>query len=235
MSVVEQLIAAGRRLVDVGLSPGSTGNISARDGDHILVTGTGVCLGDLTPADFAEVSLDGIHLGGVRASKETPLHIGLYRRDDEHRAVVHLHSPQAVAMSCREPWAEHSAVPPLTPYFVMRVGQTPLLPYRHPGDPALGEDIRSVQWPLRAALLANHGSVVAGRDIAEAVDRAAELEEACRIALLTENAPRRELTDDQVRELADRWGSPWSGPVVPRPFAGTLTGLPAVRPAGRTS
>lgn len=212
MNVVDQLIDAGRRLVASGLSPGSSGNISARDGDRIFVTGTGVSLGELASTDFAVVSISGEYLGGARASKETPLHVGFYRRDEEHQAVVHLHSPQAVAMSCRVPWAENSAIPPLTPYFVMRVGQTPLLPYRHPGDEALGEDIHSAPWPLRAALLANHGSVVAGTSVHDAVDRAEELEEACRIALITDGAPRRELTVQQVRELADRWESPWTGP-----------------------
>lgn len=210
MNLHDQIIAAGRRLVDLGLSPGATGNLSIRDGDKVLLTGTGVSLGRLTATDIAEVSLTGEHLGGARASKETPLHLGLYRRGPEHQAIVHLHSPQTVAMSCRSPWSTSNAVPPLTPYFVMRVGQTPLLPYRHPGDAALGEDIATAPGPLRAALLANHGSVVSGTDLDDAVERAAELEEACRIALLTENSPRRELTRLQIRELADRWNSPWT-------------------------
>ena len=210
MTACKQLIAAGRRLVDMGLSPGATGNLSIRDGDRILVTGTGASLGRLTDADIAEVSLTGTHLGGARASKETPLHLGLYQRGEEHQAIVHLHSPQAVAMSCSIPWSEVNAVPPLTPYFIMRVGQTPLLPYRHPGDAALGDDILSAPGPFRAVLLANHGSVVSGRDLDDAVERAAELEEACRIALLTGHSPRRELSPGQIRELADRWGSPWT-------------------------
>ncbi|MET0915780.1 MAG: class II aldolase/adducin family protein, partial [Jiangellaceae bacterium] len=79
MSVRKQLIAAGRSLVDMGLSPGATGNLSIRDGDTILVTGTGASLGHLTEADISEVSLAGVHLGGARASKETPLHVGFYR------------------------------------------------------------------------------------------------------------------------------------------------------------
>jgi len=214
MSAIDQLIVAGRRVVDAGLSPGSSGNLSIRVGDRVVITGTGSVLGDLDEADIAEVSLDGTHLGGSRASKETPLHLGFYRRDDAHRAVVHLHSPQAVAMSCRRPWAEHNAIPPLTPYFVMRVGQTPLLPYRHPGDARLGDDIESAPWALRAALLSNHGSVVAGGSIDDAVDRATELEEACRIALLTEGSARRELTAREIAELAERWSSPWSDPSV---------------------
>ncbi|PRX96589.1 class II aldolase/adducin family protein [Allonocardiopsis opalescens] len=210
MTGIGELIAAGRALVDTGLSPGTSGNISLRAGERVIITGTGAPLGALTAAHFAEVALDGTHLAGARPSKETPLHLGLYGRDDRHRAVVHLHSPQAVALSCLRPWRPHNAVPPLTPYFVMKVGQTPLLPYRHPGDPALGDDIRALEWPVRAALLANHGSVVAGGTVAEAVECATELEEACRIALLTEGLSRRELTDAQAAELAARWNSPWT-------------------------
>ncbi|WP_261167237.1 class II aldolase/adducin family protein [Microbacterium sp. Marseille-Q6965] len=210
MSAAERLIAAGRRLVDAGLSPGSSGNISLRVGDRVLISGTGASLGTLTTADIAEVALDGTALGGARASKETPLHLGFYRRDAAHEAIVHVHSPQASAWSCVEPWADHSAVPPLTPYFVMRVGQTPLLPYRHPGAAELGDDIESLAWPARAVLLANHGSVVAGSSLDDAIDRAVELEEACRIALLTEGAPRRLLAPSLVHELAERWRSPWT-------------------------
>lgn len=209
MNAAEQLIAAGARIVDVGLSPGSSGNLSIRVGDRIYITGSGTSLGQLDPADIAVLDEDGAHVGGARPSKESPLHVAFYRRDPGHAAVVHLHSPSAVAASCLEPWAEHSAVPPLTPYFVMRVGQTPLMPYRHPGDAQLGSDLLGIPWRLRAALLANHGSVVAGTDMHDAVDRAIELEEACRISLLTAQAPRRLLTEDQVAELAAKWNSPW--------------------------
>ncbi|WP_129787030.1 class II aldolase/adducin family protein [Promicromonospora panici] len=207
---VDALVAAGRQLVRAGLSPGSSGNVSVLDGDHILISGTGSSLRHLTGADLARVGLDGTHLGGARASKETALHVAFYQRDAGHRAVVHLHSPHAVALACLAPWAAHNAIPPLTPYFVMRVGQTPLLPYRHPGDPALGDDLLAAPWPLRAALLANHGAVVAGASLDEAVDRATELEEACRIALLTTGSARRELAPEQIRDLADRWRSPWT-------------------------
>jgi L-fuculose-phosphate aldolase len=206
---LETLAIAGARLVEAGLSPGSS------DGDRIYITGTGASLGRLTEANIAVLDLDGAHVGGARASKEAPLHVGFYRRDDTHRAVVHLHSPSAVAVSCLEPWGVNSAIPPLTPYFVMRVGQTPLLPYRHPGDTALGEDVSGCAMPMRAALLANHGSVVAGSDLDDAVDRAIELEEACRIMLLTAGAERRELSAAQVHELSTRWDSPWTVEATP--------------------
>lgn len=214
MSVVDELITAGRALVDAGLSPGASGNISAIDGERILVSGTGTSLGALSESDFAILDLDGTVTGGAKASKETPLHVGFYRRDPAHRAVVHVHSPQATAFSCTTPWSEISAVPPLTPYFVMRVGRTPLLPYRMPGSPQLGTDIFEEPGEFRAALLANHGSVVAGASLAEAVERAVELEEACRIALLTSGTQRRELAPAQVAELAERWNSPWPAATV---------------------
>lgn len=210
MSVVDELIAAGRALVDAGLSPGASGNISAWDGERILVSGTGTSLGALRPEDFAILAADGTVHGGAKASKETPLHVGFYQRDPAHRAVVHVHSPHATAFSCTAPWSEVSAIPPLTPYFVMRVGRAPLLPYRMPGSPQLGADVLEEPGAFRAALLANHGSVVAGSSIAEAVERAVELEEACRIALLTTGSERRELSTEQVVELAERWNSPWS-------------------------
>lgn len=214
MSVIDDLIAAGRALVDAGLSPGSTGNISARDGERILVSGTGTSLGALSPSDFAITALDGTVLGGAKASKETPLHLGLYRRSSTHRAVVHVHSPHATAFSCTQPWSEANAIPPLTPYFVMRVGSTPLLPYRMPGSPQLGVDVFEAPGDFRAALLANHGSVVAGTDLVDAVERAVEVEEACRIALLTAGTPRRELSAEQAAELAEHWHSPWAAPTV---------------------
>ena len=211
MSPVDELLAAGARVVADGLSPGTSGNISVRDGDRVLVSGSGTSLGRLGPDDVAVLDLDGRHLGGARPSKEWPLHLAFYARDVAHRAVVHVHSPYAVAASCLEPWSEASAVPPLTPYYVMRVGQAPLLPYRPPGDPGLGDDLAACPWELRAALLANHGSVLAGRDAAEACERAVELEEACRITLLTTGLPRRELTPEATRHLAARWSSPWGG------------------------
>lgn len=210
MTVLEDLIRTGRELVECGLSPGASGNVSVRDGDRVLLSGTGTMLGRMGEADVAVTSLDGEHLTGAKPSKETPLHLGFYRRDDRFRAVIHLHSPWAAAFSCTAPWAEHSAIPPLTPYFVMRVGQTPLLPYRRPGDPVMGQDLEGAPGPFRAALLANHGPVVAGADLAEAFERSIEVEEACRIALLTATADRRTLSAEQVADLAATWDSPWT-------------------------
>ena len=214
MSAVERLIAAGRSLVEAGLSPGSSGNVSVRDGDTILMSGTGTRLGALEPGDLAVLDAQGTHISGPKPSKEVSLHLALYAKNSDHRAVVHVHSPYAVAVSCLAPWSEHSAVPPLTPYALMRVGQAPLLPFAAPGDPAMGDLIRDSRHEFRAALLANHGAVVSGENLDRAVDSAVELEEACRITVLTDGAQRRLIDPELVREITARWGMPWSHTVA---------------------
>ncbi len=211
MSALQQLIDAGRALVEAGLSPGSSGNLSMRDGDRILMTGTGTSLGALDASSMATLDASGAHVGGAKASKEVPLHLATYARDAAFQAIVHVHSPYAVAASCLAPWSDESAIPPLTPYVLMRVGQVPLLPFAAPGDPALGDLVAACPHPFRGALLANHGAVVAAEDLPTAVGAAIELEEACRIALLTASAERTLIAPEHVRAIADRWGMPWTG------------------------
>jgi ribulose-5-phosphate 4-epimerase/fuculose-1-phosphate aldolase len=229
------LIAAGRALVAAGLSPGSSGNVSVRDGDRLLMTGTGTQLGDLSLDDLSVLDLTGAHRSGPAPSKEVALHLAMYAKDAAHTAVVHVHSPSAVALSCLEPWSEHSAVPPLTPYSLMRVGQVPLLPFVAPGDPAMGALVSDSPLPFRAALLSNHGAVVSGEDLDRAVQSTIELEEACRIALLTRGAARRLIAPDQVHAITAAWGMPWTGPADEAgassapiaPAAGRASGSPS--------
>ncbi|WP_423921685.1 class II aldolase/adducin family protein [Frigoribacterium sp. 2-23] len=213
-AAVDRLIAAGRALVAAGLSPGDSGNVSVRDGDRLLMTGTGTRLGALTPADISVLTLDGTLVDGPRPSKEVALHLALYAKNPGHAAVVHVHSPSAVALACLEPWSEHSAVPPLTPYVLMRVGQVPLLPFVAPGSSALGSVVIDSSLPFTAALLANHGSVASGVDLDGAVIAAVEVEESCRIALLTRGADRRLIPADQVMAITTAWGTPWTGPAT---------------------
>jgi len=210
-SLVAELLAAGRALVAAGLSPGSSGNLSVRTASGLLMTGTGTELGALTADDLAVLDADGGQLSGRRPSKEVSLHLAMYARDAACRAVVHVHSPSVVALSCLAPWSAESAVPPLTPYALMRVGQAPLLDFVAPGDPAMGDLVRDCPHPFRAALLAHHGSVVGGPDLASAVDAAVELEEACRIALLTQGLDRRLIPHEQVVAITGRSGTPWTG------------------------
>ncbi|MER5438447.1 class II aldolase/adducin family protein [Streptomyces sp. NPDC002790] len=211
MSPRHELAAAGAHLAALGLSPGSSGNLSVREGDHVLITPTGADLAALDPDNLTTLDLSGTHLDGPRPSKEFPLHTAFYRRDPEARTVVHLHSRHAAAASCLPSWSTHSALPPLTPYFVMRVGQTPLLPYAPPGDAQQAAELEQLPFPFRAALLQNHGPVVSGASVAAAVDTTVELEETAALLLALGQHPARLLTLQEARHLADKYGTAWSG------------------------
>ncbi|MEU0147381.1 class II aldolase/adducin family protein [Streptomyces sp. NPDC006288] len=203
------LAAAGARLAALGLSPGSSGNLSVRLDDRVLITPTGADLAAIDPGRLSVLDLAGTHLDGPSPSKEFPLHSAFYRRDTTTRAVVHLHARHATAVSCLPPWSPRSAIPPLTPYFVMRVGQTPLVPYAPPGDAAQADALEQLPFPLRAVLLQNHGPVLAGSTMARAVDAAVELEEVSALLLaLGERSPRL-LTSDEAGVLARKYDSPW--------------------------
>lgn len=203
------LCAAGRRLVDLGLSPGASGNVSVRAGDQVLVSPTGAPLGAFRPEEVAVLDLDGARVGGGRPSKEVPLHLAMYRRTPEVAAIVHVHSAHAVAYSCLPPWSTTSALPPFTPYLVMRVGQVPLVGYAPPGSDDLAARLDDVEVDFRGALLAHHGSIVGAAGLDAAVDAAVEIEEAARVALALHGTAARVLPDVAVRDLADRYGTPW--------------------------
>ncbi|MEQ3551091.1 class II aldolase/adducin family protein [Pseudonocardia nematodicida] len=209
LPVAQRLCAAGHRLAALGLSPGSSGNLSERAGDHLLVTPTGIGLADLEPHLLSVTDADGAHVAGNRPSKEVPLHLAMYRREPELAAVVHLHSPHAVAASCLPPHSASSALPPATPYLVMRVGQAPLAPYAAPGSQALADGLAALPGRFTAALLAHHGSLAGGTGLDRAVDAAVELEEAARVVILLGGRPARWLNDDAVRELTGRYGTHW--------------------------
>lgn len=206
----EALVAAGRSLTASGLSRGSAGNLSVRDGDRLLMSPTGSDLGSLMAGSLSVLDFDGNLQEGPRPSKEFPFHRAFYRRDGAANAVVHVHSPAAMAVSCLEPWTEWSALPPLTPYFVMRVGQTPLVPYADPGDPSQADWIEAIPYPLHAVLLQNHGAITVGRDLAEAVDTAVELEQACDTLVRTAGLPKRLLDEETAVRLAGKYGRHWT-------------------------
>ncbi|MFF8682782.1 class II aldolase/adducin family protein [Streptomyces sp. NPDC015237] len=208
-ALAHELVAAAAHLAGLGLSPGSSGNVSVRDGDRVLTTPTGADLAALDPHGLSVLDLGGRHLDGPAPSKEYPLHLAFYRREHATRAVVHLHSRHAAAASCRSPWSERSALPPLTPYFVMRVGQIPLLPYAPPGDPAQAAGLERIAFPCRAALLQNHGPVVAGTSLRAATEAAIEVEEACALHLLLGDQPVRLLTPEEATALATQYGTYW--------------------------
>jgi ribulose-5-phosphate 4-epimerase/fuculose-1-phosphate aldolase len=211
LALIGELIDAGMAVVAAGLSPGSSGNISARGADgRVFITPGGSSLGALDPDRISVLSADGEWLSGDKPSKEAGLHLALYRKNPSHNAVVHVHSAQAVAASCVLPWSESSALPPLTPYFVMRAGQTPLVPYRAPGSAELGTLLLAIDYPFSSALLQNHGQVTSARTLAGAIDAAVEVEEASRMALITAGHERRLLTDDEISELTEHYGSDWT-------------------------
>jgi ribulose-5-phosphate 4-epimerase/fuculose-1-phosphate aldolase len=189
-----------------GFSVGSAGNISARLADGFLITPTNSCLGRLDPARLARLDAAFRHVGGDAPSKEVFMHRAFYTARPEAGAVVHLHSTMATALACL-PSETDSAIPPLTPYFVMRIGRhLPLIPYFRPGDPAMEPAIHAAAQAARAVLLANHGPVVCGKTLTDAVYAAEELEEAAKLALLLRAATPQHLTPGQVEDLLSSFG-----------------------------
>ncbi|MFG2004484.1 class II aldolase/adducin family protein [Spirillospora sp. NPDC048911] len=175
---------AGRLQFARGLTHGRTGNLSVRVDEGFLCTPTGRSLGSLTSDRLSLVGLDGPRLSGPRPSKEASLHAAVYRARPGAGAVIHLHGTHSVAVSCHAEVDAHDALPPLTAYYAMRVGRLPVLPYHAPGDPALEPLAERTAATSHAFLLANHGPVVAGADLAGAADIIEELEETARLWLL---------------------------------------------------
>lgn len=203
------LCRTAARAAAAGLSPGRSGNISARAGGLLVMSPTNSDLADLDPDDLSVVSVDGEHIQGPPPSKEVPLHLALYTRDPAARAVVHVHSPFAVALSCRAPWAAHCAIPPITPYFLLKVGQVPLIDYFAPGDHRQAEMVATSPLAFSAVLLANHGQAAAGPDLGSALNAVIEVEEAARSVLLQPDGSYRLLTESQILELTTRGQTPW--------------------------
>ena len=190
-----------------GFSVGSAGNISVRLDDGYLITPTNSSLGRLDPARIARLDAQFRHIDGDKPSKEVFMHRAFYTARPDAGAVVHLHSTQATAVSCLPDVDKENPIPPLTPYFVMRVGRKmPIVPYYRPGDAAMEPAIHAAAKHARAVLLANHGPVVSGRTLTDAVYAAEELEEAAKLFLLLRGAAPRLLTGSQVDDLLTTFG-----------------------------
>ena len=202
------LAELGRSLFARGYSVGSAGNISARLPDGYLMTPTNSCLGRLDPARISKLDAGFAHVAGDKPSKEVFMHRAFYRaRGESCGAVVHLHSTHATAIACLEDADPKSPIPPLTPYFVMRAGRTvPLVPYYRPGDAAMEPAIEAAARDAKAVLLANHGPVVCGATLTDAVYAAEELEESARLALMLRGQKVRLLTPAQVDDLLTTFG-----------------------------
>jgi len=202
----EKMIVHGKSLFDRRYTCGGSGNMSARLADGVLVTPTNSCLGRLEKDRISKLDGDGKLISGDPPSKEWVLHLAIYRARPDAGAVVHLHSPHAVAVSCLNGLNSDNVLPPLTPYFVMRIGRLPLVPYYPPGDPGLAEAAGRVAGRCRGVLLAHHGTVVSGKDLDDAVYNAEELEETARLFLVLRNENYAVLNHDAVEELRKRFG-----------------------------
>ncbi|MGY3439046.1 MULTISPECIES: 3-oxo-tetronate 4-phosphate decarboxylase [unclassified Marinovum] len=206
----DQICLLARSMFDRGLTGGSTGNISARTEDGgLLVSPTGTSFGRLDPARLSRFDRKGQHIDGDQPTKEMPLHSAFYDTRSSAGAVVHLHSCHSVALSMMPDADADNFLPPLTPYGIMKLGRVKLLPFFLPGDPAMGDAVRGLAGKRSAVMLANHGPVVAGKDIEAACNAIEELEDTARLAMMTRGLSPRMLSEAQVRGLVRKFDVEW--------------------------
>jgi len=207
-----EICRVGRSLFERGYVHATAGNISARLGDGFLITPTDACLGFLDPDRLAHVDAQGEQRSGERASKTLALHKVIYENDDSARCVIHSHSTHLVALTLAGVWSQHDIVPPITPYFVMKVGHVPLIPYHRPGDPATAERVAQAiveaHTPIRAVMLDRLGPNVWHETPAAAMATLEELEETARLWLMTNPKPAP-LSAAQIDDLCRAFGARW--------------------------
>ena len=201
----DEICELGRSIFERGLTHGSTGNISARCDGGWLLTPTGSNLGRLDPARLSKLDWSGKLLSGDAPSKESFLHLVMYQERQRNGAVIHLHATHSVAVSVLEGLDPNDLLPPLTAYYVMRIGTLPLVPYYAPGDLGLAEAVRGYAGRHHALLLANHGPVVGGSSLAAAADAIEELEATAKLYLLLQGQRVRPLTPAQLADLKQRY------------------------------
>lgn len=201
----EEICRVAKSLYERGLTHGSTGNISARCDDGWLLTPTGSTMGTLDPARLSKLDWSGKPVSGDPPSKESFLHLAMYQERAKSGAVIHLHSTHSVAVSVLADVDPADVLPPITAYYVMRIGTLPLVPYFAPGDMTLADAVRALAGRHHAVLLANHGPVVAGTNLAAAADAVEELEATARLHLLLQGHAIRPLTPAQCADLRARY------------------------------
>ncbi|RVU28134.1 aldolase [Streptomyces antnestii] len=212
-----EIVRVGTSLFARGYVHAAAGNISARldDGLGHLITPTDAALGFLHADRLALVGADGEQLAGDRASKTLALHRRIYAADPTARFVIHTHSTHLVALTLAGVWRQDDVLPPITPYYVMKVGHVPLVPYHRPGDPRVADLVaeriaaRAAEGtPIKGVLLDRLGPVVWGPDAASALAVLEELEETARVWLTTGRHPEP-LPDHAIAELRDTFGAAW--------------------------
>ncbi|WP_240473365.1 aldolase [Ferrimonas senticii] len=203
----QQLVDYGQSLFNRGYATGGAGNISLRlPCGNYLATPTGSSMGRLQADRLSKVDIDGNHLSGDKPSKEVQFHLAIYRANPSYGAIVHLHCTYLTALSCRDDLDSNNCIKPFTPYFVMRIGQLPVVPYFAPGAAEIAEHLAALAPQHRAMLLANHGPVCAGKDLFDAGDNMEELEETAKLMQLMQQQPIRYLSDAEVATLEAKYG-----------------------------
>jgi ribulose-5-phosphate 4-epimerase/fuculose-1-phosphate aldolase len=211
----EEICRTGASLHARGYVHATAGNISVRTDSGYLITPTDACLGTLDPARLAEVDSNGQQISGDPASKTLALHRRIYEADPQARCVIHTHSTHLVALTLSGVWQSDDILPPITPYFVMKVGHVPLVPYHRPGDPAVADKVarritamRAAGKPIRAVMLDRLGPNVWHRSPAQASAVLEELEETARLWMMSRPMPQP-LTKQQIDELRVQFGAHW--------------------------
>ncbi|MEG9499335.1 aldolase [Mannheimia indoligenes] len=200
-----EMVNLARSLFERGYTVGGAGNLSVRlDENRILVTPTGSSLGRLQADRLSVLDMEGNVLEGDKPSKESIFHLAMYRKNPNCKAIVHLHSTYLTALSCLENLDTDNAMKAFTPYYVMRVGKLPVIPYYRPGDSNIARELGERALDGKAFLLANHGVVVTGSDLVDAVDNTEELEETAKLHFILQGQKVRYLTDDEVNDLKNR-------------------------------
>lgn len=198
----EDMVRYARSMFERGYSSGGAGNISLKLPDgNILATPTNSSFGDLDAEELSKVTMEGALLSGQKASKEVLMHLAMYRQRPQCGGIVHLHSPWLTALSCLPGIDSENALPPITPYYVMRVGKLPVVPYIRPGSPLIAEHVEKLAGEHNAILLANHGPIISGKNIREAVFNAEELEETARLYFMLKPFGMNTLSTENVDEL----------------------------------
>ena len=216
LEIRQEICRVGASLYARGYVHASAGNISVKLPDgSFLITPTDACLGNLVASELAHVSAEGEQLSGARASKTLALHRSIYDASSQAHCVIHTHATHLVSLTLQGVWRTSDIVPPITPYYVMKVGHIPLVPYQLPGAPEVAAEVASLiaesntqHMPLRGVMLERLGPVVWHQTPAEASAVLEELEETAKLWLMSARQASA-LSETQINELRERFGALW--------------------------